>query len=160
MDHSHPNDIFIKAGGVEVEKPPLVVDGDNTLSGTHNGSVCVHDGTLTIVRGATHNGSLTVQPSAHVAIHGVHNGSLTIGSSATSEVLGAQNGSVHVDANGALRVAIGGRLAGSLTVTGRIENAGVRGGTVTKIGGEVIDLPGSTIKEPQRGADGANVVRW
>ncbi|TFD05970.1 hypothetical protein [Cryobacterium sp. TMT1-66-1] len=95
MDHSHPNNIFIKAGGVEVEKPPLVVDGDNTLSGTHNGSVCVHDGTLTIVRGATHNGSLTVQPSAHVAIHGVHNGSLTIGSSATSEVLGAQNGSVR-----------------------------------------------------------------
>ncbi|SEO07469.1 hypothetical protein [Cryobacterium luteum] len=160
MDHSHPNDIFIKAGGVEVEKPPLVIDGDNTLSGTHNGSVCVHDGTLIILRGATHNGSLTVQPSAHVTIHGVHNGSLTIGSSATSEVLGAQNGSVHVDVNGALRVAIGGRLAGSLTVAGRIENAGVRGGTVTKIGGEVIDLPGSTIKEARRSAEGANVISW
>lgn len=136
MDHSHPNDVFIKAGGVEVEKPPLIIDGDKTLSGTHSGSVCVHDGTLTIVRGATLNRSLTVQPSAHVAIHGVHNGSLTIGSSATGEVLGAQNGSVHVEANGALRVAIGGRLAGSLTVAGQIENAGLRGGTVTKIGGK------------------------
>jgi len=159
VDHSHPNDIFIKAGGVEVEKPPLVIDGDNTLNKTHNGSVCVHDGTLIIVRGATHNGSLTVRPSTHVATHGVPNGSLTIGSSATSDVLGAQNGSVQVDANGALRMAIGGRLAGSLTVAGRIENAGVRGGTVTNIGGKVTDLRGSTIKEPQRGADGANVFR-
>ena len=136
MDHTHPNDIFIKAGGVEVEKPPLVIDGDNTLNKTHNGSVCVHDGTLIIVRGATHNGSLTVRPSTHVATHGVPNGSLTIGSSATSDVLGAQNGSVQVDANGALRMAIGGRLAGSLTVAGQIENAGLRGGTVTKIGGK------------------------
>ena len=77
MDHSHPNDIFIGVDGARVEKPSLVIDGDKTLSGTHNGSVCVHDGTLTIVQGATHNGSLTVLASAHVAIHGVHNGLFT-----------------------------------------------------------------------------------
>lgn len=160
MDHSHPNDIFIGADGVRVEKSPLVIDGDKTLSGTHNGSVCVHNGALTIGQSATHNGSLAVLTSARVVIHGVHNGSLSIGSSATSEVLGAQNGSVHVDDDGTLLVASGGRLAGSLTVAGRIENAGVRGGTVNNIGGEVIDLPGSTVMEPQRGADGANVFRW
>ncbi|RZU66983.1 hypothetical protein EV379_3358 [Microterricola gilva] len=160
MDHSHPNDIFIDAGGLQVEQATLVIDGDSTLNGAHNGSVCVHNGTLTIVQGATHNGSLAVQPGAQVAIHGAQNGSLTIGADATGEVRGAQNGSVHVDAGGVLRVAVGGRLAGSLSVAGLIENAGVRGGTVTKYGGTVIDLPGSTVKEPQVGANGAKIFHW
>lgn len=160
MNHSHPNDIFIDAGGTEREVPPLIIEGDEVLHGKHSGSVCVHSGTVTIVRGATYNGSLTVQPSAQVSILGVLNGSLTIHSYSTVEVSGVHNGSTYIDGGGLLKISAGGRTAGSLTVGGRVENSGERGGVVTEIGGDIIDLPGSTVKQPESGADGAQIYRW
>lgn len=160
MNHSHSYDIIIESGGVEREVPTLVVEEDETLRGEHNGPVCVHKGTLIIARGASHNGSLAVQSDAHVSVLGVHNGSLTISSSGSAEVVGAQNGSTHVGDSGLLRVSAGGRLAGSLTVAGRVENAGARGGSVAELGGELVDLPGSSVRHPERSANGALIFRW
>lgn len=160
MNHLHPNDVVIGTGGIEREVPPLIIEGDELLGGKHNGSVCIHSGTVTIMRGATYNGSVTVQPSAQLSILGVLNGSLTINSDATVEVSGAHNGSTHVGGEGLLRISAGGRAAGSLMVRGRVENLGERGGVVTLIGGEIIDLPGSTVKQPESGADGAQIYRW
>lgn len=160
VNHFHPNDVFIEAGGIRREVPALVIEGNETLQGTHNGSVCVHSGTLIIARGARHNGSLTVRPAAHLSVLGTHNGSLTVSSSASVDVTGAQNGSTHVDDGGVLRVAAGGRLAGSLTVAGLVKNAGERGGSAAELGGKIVDLPGSSVKDAERSADGTFTYRW
>jgi hypothetical protein len=97
---------------------------------------------------------------AHLVIAGTQNGSLHVEDTGTVVVHGAQNGSVHVDAGAIVRVDAGGRINGSLHVSGRIENAGTRGGTVRlRDHGEVVDLPGSTALTPQVMPDGTRIYR-
>lgn len=91
---------------------------------------------------------------------------MSVGNACTAEsagtvvVHGAQNGSVHVDAGALLRVDAGARLSGSLHVSGRIEKAGTRGGSLRlRDHGEVVDLPGSKVLTPQVTSDGTSTYR-
>jgi hypothetical protein len=161
MTHSHSEDIHIGPDGTRTLKAPKIVEVDSTTHGAHSGSTCVHAGTYTIAHGATNNGSVTVQPRAALVVLGTQNGSLHVHADASVEIRGAHNGSVHVDPGGVVRVAPGGKLAGSLDVGGRIENAGIRGGTVrTYADGEIVDVPGGTVKQPQIGPHGEHIYHW
>ena len=161
MPHTHNDDITISASGARSTSPQTIVESDTTLSGSHNGGTCVHAGTYTIARGATSNGSVTLQPGAGLVVNGVQNGSVNVGRGAWVEVRGAHNGSMHVHPGGRVRVEPGGKLAGSLDVGGDVENAGTRGGTARRYGdGAITDLPGGVVKEPEIGPNGAHLYRW
>lgn len=159
-DHEHNQDIFSKTDGSEEFRDPWVIEGDDRLSRTHDGSVCVHEGaTFTIARGADLRGSLTLRAGSSAQIDGRHSGSLTVSEDAVATVVGDQSGSVTVQAGGQVDVADGGKLAGSLTIAGLVVNRGIRGGTVTLRGGEVRDVDGGSEKPPEV-RDGQNVYRW
>ncbi|QIS40564.1 hypothetical protein GW571_14785 (plasmid) [Clavibacter capsici] len=160
MDHHHPTSINIAQDGTRTEVPTRVVDGSGTMKGTSSTPVCVHSGTFTLPLGATLNGSLTIRTAGHAVISGTLNGSLHVAAAATVAIDGRQNGSVQVDDEGLVEVLPSGQVAGSLTLAGRLENGGTRGGSVTIRGGELVDLPGATIREPERLADGSHLYRW
>ncbi len=159
MDHSHINSISIDEDGNRSEVPPLIVDGDHTLSATRSGGVCVHSGTFTLPADAALNGSLAVQPSAHAAIVGTHNGSLRVGSAAVVDIHGVHNGSTPVEAGGLARIRSGAHVNGSLTIAGRLENEGTRGGTVKDQSGQLVDLPGAVVRLPERLPNGMTMYR-
>lgn len=159
-NHEHQDDIFIDASGNETRRQPWIIDDDAHLSTSHSGGICIHrGGELTIDKAGRHSGSLSLRPGASAVIRGAHSGSLHVAPEAMVVVEGQQSGSVHVEHGGVVRVLANGRLAGSLHVAGRIENSGQRGGTVSERGGEIIDLPGSTVKQP-RFKDGTAVYEW
>lgn len=160
MDHHHVNDTFIGADGSETLVPPRIVDGDETLSSILNGSVCVHAGTFIIAPGAAHNGSLSVREGARAEIFGAHNGSLDVEPGAVVGITGAQNGSTNVDDSGLIEVRATGKLAGSISVSGRIVNAGVRGGSVNNQGGTITEVDGGRVKQPDRSEGGTQTYKW
>lgn len=107
-----------------------------------------------------HSGSLRLQPGSSARIAGQHSGSLHVGPNAVVEVTGSQSGSVHVDSGGLVRVHPGGKLAGSLHVSGLIENRGTRGGSEHMNGGEIRDLNGASVKQPVTSRDGTKTYSW
>lgn len=159
-DHQHGEDIFYGPNGTDVRRGPWVVESSDRLDGQHSGSICVHeDAEFTISAGSQHSGSLAFRPSSSGSIIGQHSGSLHVGPHAVVEVIGDQSGSVHIERNGLLKVAPGGKLAGSLYVEGTIENLGTRGGSTHLAGGEIHDLDGGRVKSPIE-KDGMNIYQW
>lgn len=158
--HTHDDDIQIDPDGKTTTKPKKVVAESETLHGDYMGGICVHSGTFTIGPGASHSGSLRILPAAQVIIRGSHNGSLHVSDHAQATVHGRQSGSVHVASDGRVLVERNGRLAGSLHNSGVIENKGIRGGTDHSLGGQIIDLPGGTVRSPSRTVNGASVYEW
>ncbi|WP_136054591.1 hypothetical protein [Microbacterium sp. K24] len=158
--HSHDDDIRIGPDGSQTTVPRKIVETDETLRSSHSGGICVHSGVFTIGPSASHSGSLQVEPGAQVIISGSHTGSLHVAGEATVTVRGKQSGSVHVAKGGRVIVKRGGRLAGSLHVSGVIENMGTRGGSEHIDGGDVVDLLGGTVKRPTRTIGGAAVYEW
>jgi hypothetical protein len=160
--NEHPQDVFVGADGSEEYRDPWVVDSDDQLGGSHSGSICVHGGAnFEIARGAHHSGSLSFQMGSSGRIIGRHSGSLYLGEQSNVEVVGDQSGTVNVDPGAVLKVAPGGKLAGTLHVAGLIENRGVRGGTVQADGGgEVRDVDGGVVKPPTSMRDGRAIYRW
>lgn len=150
--HEHTLDFF----GSE-RRPPLVIEEAHALQGSHQGSVCVHEGAHLDLLG-TQNGSVSLRPNSTVALIGTHNGSLHVSEGSRVEITGAQNGSVHVDAGGTVLVGPTGKLAGSLHVDGVILNEGIRGGSVHGPG-EVRDVNGGRVKQPVV-ENGMSVYRW
>lgn len=67
---------------------------------------------------------------------------------------------MHVASHGRVLVESNGRLPGSLHNSGIIENKGIRGGTDHSLGGDIIDLPGGTVKSPSRTVNGASAYEW
>lgn len=160
MDHEHSRDIFIRPNGDEERQGPWIIESSEHLNGQHSGSICVHDGAeFTIPPGARHSGSLTFRSGSTGRILGKHSGSLHIGPNAVVEVIGDQSGSVHVEYGALLKVAVTGKLAGSLHVSGTIENRGVRGGSVHLASGEIQDIDGGTVKEPVQ-KNGMDFYGW
>lgn len=160
MNHNHPDDITIGPDGSETASPSRIVDGDETLTTKLNGSVCVHAGTFTIAPGTVHNGSLSVCEGARAEILGTHNGSLNVHPGAVAVIAGAHNGSSNVDGGGLIEVRAGGKLAGSINLSGRIVNGGVRGGSVHDRGGTISDVDGGRVKQPDRTEGGIETYRW
>jgi hypothetical protein len=158
--HEHSVDVIVGPDGSEEYREPWIVEGEDILARPYSGSVCVHTGaTFTIASGGQHSGSLTFQPSSTGRIVGRHSGSLHVSSDTDVEVIGTQSGSVHVATGAVIRVGPTGTLAGSLHVSGVIENRGTRGGSVHLVGGEIRDLDGGSVKQPIV-RDGTSVYRW
>lgn len=159
-DHEHPQDVAIQADGSEEYREPWVVTGEEVLTSTHSGGVCVHEGaTFELAGRGRLSGSLRLQPGSAARIVGKHSGSLHVGPDAVAEVMGNQSGSVHVQPGGLVRVHPGGTLAGSLHVGGVIQNRGTRGGSVHMSGGMIQDLEGGSVKQPTRRGD-SNYYEW
>jgi hypothetical protein len=160
-DHDHSDDIFIGADGRSERRSQRVVDADEALTGPYSGGICVHAGaTFEISRGGEHSGSLTFRSGSGGRIVGRHSGSLHVSERSDVLVVGDQSGSVHVDSGAVLKVAAGGKLAGSLHVAGLIENRGLRGGSVHLEGGEIRDVDGGTVKQPTSTGEGTAVYNW
>jgi hypothetical protein len=160
-DHEHSDDILVGADGREERRRQWVVDADEELTGSYSGGICVHAGaTFEISRGGQQSGSLTFRPGSAGRIVGLHSGSLHVAERSDVEVVGDQSGSVQVDSGAVLKVAPGGKLAGSLNVAGLIENRGLRGGSVHLEGGEVRDSDGGTVKPPMSTGEGTLVYHW
>ena len=161
ITNQHHDAVLIGPGGQRSQVPTRVIEEAENLRGVQNTSSCVHSGTFTIDSGAIHNGSIQLLPSAELVVRGTNNGSLHVARNSRAVIVGRQNGSVHVDDGGLVRVETTGRLAGSLHVNGRIEHAGTRGGSVAADAfGEIVDLPGSTVKQPTTGTNGASIYNW
>lgn len=160
MDHDHLDDTAIGPDGSVVRRPARIVDFTTTMTTAHSGSICVHAGTFTLAPGTIHNGSLHVRDGARVEILGTHNGSLHVSSGAVVTITGSQNGSCHVSTEALIEVRSTGRLAGSLAVAGRVANAGVRGGSVSDLGGTISDVNGGRVRQPERSSDGTSLYRW
>lgn len=161
-DHEHAQDVHIQADGSAEYRDPWVVEEDDALHGKHSGGICVHaPATFEIGTRGQHSGSLRLQPGSSVRITGQHSGSLHVAADAVADVTGVQSGSVHVERGGLVRVHQGGRLSGSVHVSGLIENRGIRGGSERLGGGEIRDLDGGTVKPPTSvSADGTKTYRW
>jgi hypothetical protein len=160
-DHQHGQDIHIRADGSREYRDPWVVVSDDALHGQHSGAVCVHaPSTFEIGPRGQLSGSLRLQPGSSARIAGQHSGSLHVAADAVVEVTGCQSGSVHVDSGGLVRVHAGGKLAGSLYVSGLIENRGTRGGSVDMNGGALLDLDGASVKQPATSSDGTKTYVW
>ncbi|WP_153004300.1 hypothetical protein [Microbacterium testaceum] len=161
MDHSHPDNIHIGPRGERTTEPMKVVDADETLHGLYSGGTCIHQATYTVATRAVTNGSMRVSEGGSFVVHGTHNGSLHVDDGAIVDIFGSHNGSTHVSPGGLVRVHPAAKLAGSLHVGGLIENRGARGGTVTTYGnGEVRDMDGSIVKQPEISGSGARVYKW
>lgn len=160
-DHEHTQDVHIQADGSREYRDPWVVTSDDALHGQHSGGVCVHaPSTFEIGPRGQHSGSLRLQPGSSARIAGQHSGSLHVGPDAVVEVTGSQSGSVHVDSGGLVRVHPGGKLAGSLHVSGLIENRGTRGGSEHMNGGEIRDLDGASVNQPVTSTGGTKTYSW
>ena len=83
---------------------------------------------------------------------------LHVGNGAKVVVSGAQEGSISVDTGGHIIVEPKGKLAGSIRNAGRIDNHGLRAGSVSGTG-DLVDHPGSEIKSPTV-RDDITYYRW
>lgn len=119
------------------EPHTLIVSGEETLSGTHYGSVEVREGsTFTVTQRATLYGSISIAPGAKVRVHGSVFGGVTI----------SREGLIEVERTG--------RVAGTIQNNGTFKNSGTRAGPIFGTG-EVFDLDGGVVKPPRIGADGS-----
>lgn len=151
-EHQHVKDFF----GDE-RRDPLILDSDYTLNGRHQGSICVHAGATFSLAG-TQNGTVTLRPGSSLIVQGTLNGSTSVGAGSSVEVLGVLSGTVHVDEGGKVVVERTGRLAGTLSVDGLVQNEGIRGGAVTG-SGEILDVNGGRVNHPII-ENGMQVYRW
>lgn len=138
------------------EVPRLVVTGDYTLAGTHQGSVHLEMGQFGL--DGTLQGSLDIQSGVTASIRGTQQGSVAVAEGAVVVVTGAIQGSTHVSRGGVVIVDATGRLAGSLTNDGEVVVRGVFGGSY--VGDGQLRLEGDGyIKRPVV-RDGVSYYEW
>lgn len=141
------------------EVPPRRIDGEETIAGTHRGSLIVARGGHLRLAG-TQRGTVHVEPCGAAEVLGSLQGTLHVERSAHVQIHGRQQGTVHVKQGGLVEVAATGRLQGTLHVDGRLINGGVRGGTVHG-NGSIEDVEGGTVKGADEiWPDGTHVYRW
>ena len=128
---------------------PLIIETDQQLADSFAGAVQVHQGAhFELMRKTQHYGPLFFHAGSQGRLVGEHLGPLDLGSGSTVEVGGLQNGPVEIAAGAVLKIAPGGRLAGSIRVTGLVENRGIRAGNTVLAGGEVHDIDGGVVEPP------------
>lgn len=138
------------------EVPKLVVSGDYTLAGTHQGSVHVESGKFGL-EGTLH-GSLDLQSGVTAFIRGTQQGSVSVAEGAVVVVAGAIEGSVHVCPGGAVTIEDTGRLAGSLHNDGEVVVRGVFGGSY--LGDGQFRLEGDGYIKRPIVRDGVSYYEW
>ncbi len=126
--------------------PPLIIEDNYKLTGTHQGSVYVESGELILIGKV--QGSLSVNKEATVIIIGKQMGSVSINTGATVKVIGSIQGSTSVDRGGNLIIEDSGKVAGSTSNNGTIIIRGVFGGTRTG-NGEIVIEGNGYIKKPK-----------
>lgn len=126
--------------------PPLIIEEDYKLLGTHRGSVYVESGEMTLF--GEIQGTLNVNNGATVVIIGEQMGSVNISTGATVKVIGSIQGSTSVDMDGTLIIEDSGKVAGSTFNNGTLIIRGVFGGSRTGNGKIVIENNGY-IKKPK-----------
>jgi hypothetical protein len=139
------------------ERPQLVIEHDDQLAGTHDGTVCVHAGAELTVLG-NQRGTVSFRSGSTGVVVGAIRGSLHVASGAIVVIQGGQHGSVQIDHWGVVRVDAGGKLAGSLHVDGLVENRGIRGGAASG-GGEIRDVDGGQVMQPLI-VNGVHFYNW
>jgi hypothetical protein len=138
-----------------IEVPQMVVTKDTIINGTHNGTVHVEQGTLTII--GELDGTLDVQNSAKVVIKGKQNGTVSVNDASTVIVIGELNGTTTVSSGGSVCVEESGKMAGTLTNYGAVIVRGVFGGAQS--GHDVILEGNGYIKQPII-EDGISYYNW
>lgn len=124
--------------------PPLVVKDNTILFGTHQGSVYVENGVLTLT--GTLQGSLNVNSGTKVVIIGKHQGSVNVLENGEVIVNGTLEGSTSVANRATVIVEKGGKLMGSLNNQGTTIVRGVYAGSC--IGNRIILEDNGYIKNP------------
>jgi len=136
--------------------PEKIVRSSETISGVFIGSVTVRNNSELTIEGAI-QGSLSVE-SGKVIINGKQQGSVNISAGSYLINNGAIEGSVNIELDAILENLSNSKLAGSLNVSGTLNNYGSRGGTVSGAG-TINDLPGSVVKQPTV-IHGVSVYTW
>ncbi|MBY3809901.1 hypothetical protein HQO12_13415 [Rhodococcus fascians] len=109
----------------EREVPPIVIEGEGTARGVHQGSVIVATGAHRLLAG-TIQGSVTVKAKGIADIRGSIQGSLLLNGNVGATIYGDQFDSVTVDHHAVLTVTSRGKLGGCLNVYGKVINQGSR----------------------------------
>ena len=128
-----------------VEVPQLVISEDYVIQGKHSGTIHVEGGEL-IINGEV-NGTLCVYKDASVVIYGKQNGTVSIESGAKVVVVGELNGTTTINNGSTVTVEEKGKLAGTLSNSGRLIVRGVFGGEQSGQG-EIILEGNGQIKRP------------
>ena len=151
MSHSYGFDVI---GGDHV--PQTVISTDHEIGGTHQGTVHVERGRLTL--SGVLKGTLNVHRGASALIQGTQQGTVRIESGAEIIVTGTINGTASVARGARLIVEHGGRLAGTLSNDGTVIIRGIFGGARSGHGELRIEGDG-VIKQPVM-RDGIHFYEW
>lgn len=136
--------------------PPLVINSDHVLEGTHRGTVHVESGTLQLK--GTLQGTLHVQEGAAVVITGTQQGTVAIAAAAAVTVFGAIQGTTTLERGATLIIEASGKLAGTLVNSGLVVLRGVFGGE--RVGSGQLRVEGDGyIKQPIV-RDGVTYYEW
>lgn len=145
---------FDMIGGRRV--PQTVISTDHEITGTHQGTVHVEGGRLTLA--GVIQGTLSVHTGASALIHGTQQGTLSVDAGAEVVVTGAINGTASVQHGGRLVVEDGGRLAGTLSNNGTVIIRGSFGGARSGQGEFRVEGEG-VVKQPVI-RNGMHVYEW
>jgi cytoskeletal protein CcmA (bactofilin family) len=151
MINAYPNDFI---DGREV--PPLVINSDHVLAGTHDGTVHVEAGHFQL-RGRL-QGTLHLYPGSTATIVGTQAGTVAVESGVSVTVIGAIEGTTSVERGGELVVEPGAKLAGTLDNEGIVIIRGIFGGARSGTG--EFRLEGSGCVKQPRVQDGIYYYDW
>lgn len=132
--------------GELVEVPDIIVSESCEIREPVKNTVIIRSGAQVTAR-STLSGTVTVEQGAVLEAHGPVNGTVTIEGGARAVFHDRASGTIHVRAGGEARLTPTAVALGTMTVDGVLTNEGVRGVQV-KGSGEVIDAPGSMVREP------------
>lgn len=136
--------------------PQRTISSDEVITGLYQGTIIViNDAELSI--NGTVQGTLSVE-SGRVIINGIQQGTVNLASGSSLVNKGSLQGTVNIENDAIFENAKEAKLAGSINVSGVLNNFGVRGGIVTGFG-EVSDKPGSEVKQPTI-INGISVYNW
>lgn len=151
MSHSYGFDII---DGRRV--PQTVISTDHEITGTHEGTVHVEGGRLTLT--GIIQGTLSIRSGGSALIQGKQKGTVSVENGAEVIVTGAVNGTASVHQGGRVVVEPGGRLAGTLSNDGIVIIRGVFGGVRSGRGEFRVEGNG-VVKQPVI-RDGMHFYEW
>jgi hypothetical protein len=136
--------------------PQTVISTDHEITGTHQGTVHVESGRLTL--SGVIQGTLSVHGGGSALIQGEQQGTVSVENGAEVIVTGAINGTASVHHGGRLVVEGGGRLAGTLSNDGTVIIRGAFGGARSGRGEFRVE-DGGVVKQPVI-RDGMHFYEW
>lgn len=136
--------------------PGKILTENQTLLGTHQGSITVRNCTL-VISGALH-GSLSVEGGGNVLIEGTHKGSTSVSEKSLIKIFGKCQGSMNIGPFSQVVIQPSGMLQGSINNNGKMIIRGVFGGACSGRGETSVEGNGY-IKQP-RIENGVHYYDW